>query len=262
MPLMRLFCFRLTVRLGSIIVGGCCILETLVTMIVLAALGGATFLRTEALYYEQNMQLYNPHFAFVWLIRMCKTNSDSTYIVLMVCMTLYLPCCLAMMAGAYLMKRYLLVPFVVFELFRLLCITLMHVVAMLVVKRSVNVGYLIALTILGTFILLLLFYLWACVVALLQILKIVRSPAYIAIFGDNPLAPVDPPGAPAAPRTHLPKGPSNEPTYGLDAGLNYQEQTKERKRFPPVALSMAPFAGSNMLWDDFRAIHSRYNREI
>ncbi|XP_058056467.1 uncharacterized protein LOC131207853 [Anopheles bellator] len=259
MPLMRLFCFRLTVRLGSIIVGGCCILETLVTMIVLAALGGAAFLKTEALYYEQNMQLFNPHFAFVWLIKMCKTSSESTYIVLMVCMTLYLPCCLAMMAGSYLMKRYLLVPFVVLELFRLLCLTLMHVVAMLVVKRSVNVGYLIALTILGTFILLLLFYLWACVVALLQILKIVRSPEYIAIFGDNPLAPVDPP---VAPTRHSPNGPSNEQAYGLDAALNYQEQTKERKRLPPAALSLAPFTGSNMLWDDFRAIHSRYNREI
>lgn len=49
------------------------------------------------------------------------------------------------------MKRYLLVPFIVVELARLSCITLTHVIGMMVIKKSINVGYLIALTIAGGF---------------------------------------------------------------------------------------------------------------
>ncbi|XP_035914940.1 uncharacterized protein LOC118513383 [Anopheles stephensi] len=260
MVLMRLFCFRLSVRLGSIIVGGCCILETIITMITLAALGGAEFLLQEALYYEENMHLYNPHDVFVWLIVVCKTNAELFYTCTMVvCMGLYLPCCGAMMAGAYFMKQYLLAPFVVVELGRLSCITLTHVIGMMVIKKSINVGYLIALTIAGGFALLLLFYLWGCVVALMQILRIVRSPEYIAVFGDNPLAPVDPgETTPVGTGVLLDSGMLEWNGMGLKP-TQRNHMNKNLERLPPTALSSGQFSGPNMLIDDFRPLHSRYS---
>ncbi|XP_053676700.1 uncharacterized protein LOC128726882 [Anopheles nili] len=256
MVLMRLFCFRLSVRLGSIIVGGCCILETLIAMIALPVLGGASFFEQEALYYEDNMHIYNPHDVFVWLIRICKTKPDMFYATTMLCMGLYIPCCGAMMAGAYYMKRYLLVPFILVELLRLTCITLTHVIGMIVIKKSINVGYLIALTIAGGFALLLLFYLWACVVALMQILKIVRSPKYIAVFGDNPLAPVEP--RESTPVAAFPIDPAAGEWNGLTTKGN-QPIGKTLERLTPTALSVGQFNGPNMLIDDFRPLHGRYS---
>ncbi|XP_049277141.1 uncharacterized protein LOC125760751 isoform X2 [Anopheles funestus] len=255
MVLMRLFCFRLSVRLGSIIVGGCCILETIVTMVTLAASGGAQFFLQEALYYEENMNQYNPHDVFLWLIVVCKTNAEMFFTCTMICMALYLPCCGAMMMGAYFMKQYLLAPFVLVELARLICITLTHVIAMMVIKKSINVGYLIALTIAGGFALLLLFYLWGCVVALMQILRIVRSPEYIAVFGDNPLAPVNlgettPPMNDHATREW--NGTGLKPTERNHINKNLE-------RLPPTELSTGQFNGPNMLIDDFRPLHSRYS---
>ncbi|XP_058124260.1 uncharacterized protein LOC131282119 [Anopheles ziemanni] len=250
MPLMRIFCFRLTVRLGSIIVGGCCMLETFITMIMLAACGGADFFKSEALYYEENLHIYNPHVVFVWLIGVCKTEPELFYAAIMSCMGLYLPCCGAMMAGAYFMKRYLLVPYILVELLRLVCITLTHVIGMIVIKKSINVGYLIAFTIAGGFALLLLFYLWACVVALMQILKIVRSPEYIAVFGDDPLAPVEP------------QATGSMDIFAIEP--KYPWNDKGTERMSPAALALAPYTGTNMLIDDFRPLHSRYlyNRAV
>nr|XP_040235922.2 uncharacterized protein LOC120957670 isoform X1 [Anopheles coluzzii] len=259
MVLMRLFCFRLSVRLGSIIVGGFCILETIVTMIALAALGGGQFLEQEALYYEENMHLYNPDDVFVWLIGVCKTEAAMFYTLIMIGMALYLPCCGTMMVGAYYMKRYLLVPFIVVELARLSCITLTHVIGMMVIKKSINVGYLIALTIAGGFALLLLFYLWACVVALMQILKIVRSPEYIAVFGDNPLAPIDP--GETTPAGAFPTDPTTVEWNGSGfKPLQRNTISKNLERLPPTALTVGQFNGHNMLIDDFRPLHSRYTR--
>uniref|UniRef100_A0A182IZZ5 Uncharacterized protein n=1 Tax=Anopheles atroparvus TaxID=41427 RepID=A0A182IZZ5_ANOAO len=203
-------------------------------MILLAALGGATFLKTEALYYEDSLHIYNPHVVFVWLIGICKTKSDMFYAVIMACMGLYLPCCGAMMAGAYFMKRYLLAPFILVELLRLVCITLTHVIGMIVIKKSINVGYLIAFTIAGGFAL-----------PLMQILKIVRSPEYIAVFGDNPLAPVEP----------LETGSVD--VFSIDSMLK-KPSDKGHERLSPTALSMLPYNGTNMLIDDFRPLHSRY----
>uniref|UniRef100_A0A182JPJ3 Uncharacterized protein n=1 Tax=Anopheles christyi TaxID=43041 RepID=A0A182JPJ3_9DIPT len=231
MVLMRLFCFRLSVRLGSIIVGGCCILETIVTMITLAALGGGQFLEQEALYYEESMHLYNPHDVFVWLIGVCKTEADTFYASIMICMALYLPCCATMMAGAYYMKRYLLVPFIVVELARLSCITLTHVIGMMVIKKSINVGYLIGLTI----------------------------AEYIAVFGDNPLAPIDP--GETTPAGAFPTDHATAEWNG--SGFKPVQRntiSKNLERLPPTALTMGQFNGHNMLIDDFRPLHSRYSR--
>uniref|UniRef100_A0A182PLP2 Uncharacterized protein n=1 Tax=Anopheles epiroticus TaxID=199890 RepID=A0A182PLP2_9DIPT len=232
--------------------GAALVVETIVTMIALPALGGGQFFKREALYYEENMHLYNPHDVFVWLIGVCKTEPETFYASIMVGMALYVPCCGTMMAGAYYMKRYLLAPFVVVELARLTCITLTHVVGMMVIKKSINVGYLIALTIAGGFALLLLFYLWACVVALMQILKIVRSPEYVAVFGDNPLAPIEP--AETSPNDHAPV----EWTGSGFKPVQRNTISKNLERLPPTALTMGQFNGHNMLIDDFRPLHSRY----
>uniref|UniRef100_A0A182TAQ4 Uncharacterized protein n=1 Tax=Anopheles maculatus TaxID=74869 RepID=A0A182TAQ4_9DIPT len=202
-------------------------------MIALAALGGAQFFLQEALYYEENMHLYNPHDVFVWLIAVCKTNAELFYTCTMICMGLYLPCCGVMMAGAYFMKQYLLAPFVVVELGRLSCITLTHVIGMMVIKKSINVGYLIALTIAGGF--------------------------ALSVFGDNPLAPVDPgettpvgAGVLIEHATLEWNGTGAKPTQRIHVNKNLE-------RLPPTALSSGQFNGPNMLVDDFRTLHSRYS---
>uniref|UniRef100_A0A182Q625 Uncharacterized protein n=1 Tax=Anopheles farauti TaxID=69004 RepID=A0A182Q625_9DIPT len=234
-------------------------METIVTMITLAVLGGAKFFEQEARYYEENMHDYNPHDVFVWLILVCKTRADTFYASLMIGMALYLPCCGAMMAGAYYMKQYLLAPFVVVEFLRLTCVTLTHVIGMMVIKKSINVGYLIALTIAGGFALLLLFYLWACVVALMQILKIVRSPEYVAVFGDNPLAPVEPGQTTPVGAFRLNDHATGEWNVNASKPSQRTQLAKNLERLPPTALSVGQFNGPNMLIDDFRPLHSRYS---
>uniref|UniRef100_A0A182MHX7 Uncharacterized protein n=1 Tax=Anopheles culicifacies TaxID=139723 RepID=A0A182MHX7_9DIPT len=262
MVLMRLFCFQLSVRLGSIIVGGCCMLETIITMIVLAALGGAPFLHQEALYYEENMHLYNPHDVFLWLITLCKTNAELFYTATMICMALYLPCCGIMMAGAYFVSVPLGIGRGRQGYHTPLNDTFVSAVDEAISHSTVRSGGACEIDLHHTDPRdrndVLLFYLWGCVVALMQILRIVRSPEYIAVFGDNPLAPVDP-GETTPPGTIT----NDHTTLEWNGtGLKPKQRNnlnKNLERLPPTALSTGQFNGPNMLIDDFRPLHSRYS---
>lgn len=99
-------------------------------------------------------------------------------------------------------------PFILLDFVKLCILTTAHVIIMMAIKKHLNLGELITLTISGGFLLrmkqfiihwcsknffflisVLLFYLWACVVALYQIIVIVKTEKYQAVYGKDPTAP-------------------------------------------------------------------------
>lgn len=64
------------------------------------------------------------------------------------------------------------------DIVRIIYILAAHILLMMVWKKQLNLGLLIALTVLGGFLILYLFYLMLCSVALFQIISIVNTKEY------------------------------------------------------------------------------------
>ncbi|XP_058820298.1 uncharacterized protein LOC131682657 isoform X2 [Topomyia yanbarensis] len=185
MPCMKMCCFRLSTRLGSI--------QVLVPIIAICVVGGADSLRNVVSRMKGQDEETEQKDIFIWLMDMLKAGSDEIFLALTTFLGIHMLCCILMIIGALKMFRYLLIPFIIMDFIKLCMLTLIHIVTMMVVKQDVSLGDLIALTIIGGFILLLLFYLWACVVALFQIFGIVKTEKYRALFGDDPTASIENP---------------------------------------------------------------------
>ncbi|XP_055541678.1 uncharacterized protein LOC129727662 [Wyeomyia smithii] len=186
MPCMSMFCSRLSTRLGSIIVGTFTIFQILSPLLVLLTTGGANKLRETALQIRKLTNGNDHQGLFLWLLDFTEHNSSEVFQVITIYLGLHIAGTLIMIMGALKLQRYLLMPFVLLDFVKLCILTTAHIVSMMVIKKHLNLGELITLTISGGFFLLLLFYLWACVVALYQIIVIVKTDKYQAIYGKDP----------------------------------------------------------------------------
>uniref|UniRef100_A0A1S4K369 Uncharacterized protein n=1 Tax=Culex quinquefasciatus TaxID=7176 RepID=A0A1S4K369_CULQU len=186
MPCMKTCCFYASTRLGSIVIGAL----TIVFAEDLVVIGGSDGILQMAKRTHQNIDEFDQQEIFMWVLQQMESNSDQVFLYVMIFFAVHTLCCIVMIVGAFKLLRYLHVPFIILEFARLTLLTLAHVTTMMVVKKQLNLGDLIALTIAGGFGLLLLFYLWACVVSLFQIIGIIQTEKYQALFGKDPIAPV------------------------------------------------------------------------
>lgn len=85
------------------------------------------------------------------------------------------------------MWRFLSIPYIFLELFRLAILSFSLVLTLLAIKKSMNLGYLIVASIVGGFGLLLLFYFWYCTVAFFSMVSVVKSDRYKKQLILNPL---------------------------------------------------------------------------
>ncbi|XP_055644246.1 uncharacterized protein LOC129780233 [Toxorhynchites rutilus septentrionalis] len=185
MPCMAMCCFHLSTRLASIIVGIVTILQILIPLVLLASAGGTDYIKTMAAQIKDNIGDYDHQDIFVCLVDLLYLSPEESYLVFVVFLGVHILCCVLVIAGALKIQKYMLLPFILVDFIRLCILTLTHIIAMLVIKKMINLGDLIALTITGGFGLLLLFYSWACVVALFQIIGIVKSEKYRSLYGNG-----------------------------------------------------------------------------
>lgn len=74
--------------------------------------------------------------------------------------------------------RWLTVPYILMDLIRLCVILACHIILMMIFKKQLNLGVLIAACSIGGFFILFLGYMWSCSIALFQIIGIVNSKEY------------------------------------------------------------------------------------
>ncbi|XP_065078634.1 uncharacterized protein LOC135701706 [Ochlerotatus camptorhynchus] len=188
MPCMKMCCFQFSTRLGSIIVGISSMLQVLIPAIVLIGVGGADRLKIVASDMNDHINDFGQDAIFIWLLNFTYSDPKGIFLGTVLFCGIHALCCVLMIIGAIKFQKYLLTPFIFMDFLRLCILSLTHVIGMMVIKKQLNLGDLIAITIAGGFGLLLLFYLWACVVALYQILGIVKTEKYRKLFGNDPIS--------------------------------------------------------------------------
>nr|CAD7417161.1 unnamed protein product [Timema poppensis] len=173
MPVMYSFMFWFSVRLGSIIVAIITLCQVSAGLITCAVwvndLSGVSrqldeWLNNNNLYYMQPV-----------LINM-EMNPKSFLDGLITFLVIQGITCLLLVYGAYKINLYLVYPYILVDLVRLLFVSINFVIAMTLVKENVfDLGVLIGGSVIGGFIILFLFYLWFCVVSFCQIVKEVEK---------------------------------------------------------------------------------------
>lgn len=97
--------------------------------------------------------------------------------------------CLLNIVAALKIWRWLSVPYILLDFIRLIAILACHVIVMMIFKKQLNLGVLIAASSIGGFFILFLAYMWSCSIALFQMVGVVNSKAYQKIVSLGSPAP-------------------------------------------------------------------------
>ncbi|EAT39535.1 AAEL008665-PA [Aedes aegypti] len=151
MPCMKMCCFFLSTRLGSIIVGILSILQLLIPTLILVANGGENYLKTGASNINAHLNDFAQEEVFISFLRFTEDDPEILFIGTVSFCGLHLLSCILMILGALKVQKWLLLPFIILELIRLCILSLIHVIGMMVIKKQLNLGDLIAITIAGGF---------------------------------------------------------------------------------------------------------------
>lgn len=145
-------------------------------------------------------------------------ESDQIWMALVAFNAAYLVFCVLNLLAAIKKFFILALPYIIVETVRILYALGGHIMLMMVLKKQLNLGILIAYTVAGGFLLGLLFYMLGCSIALVQILFIVRRPKYNSMLlaqnlgGEQPVLNYKMPENKLTPEKNAIKGkPSMEP---------------------------------------------------
>ncbi|XP_067625463.1 uncharacterized protein [Eurosta solidaginis] len=182
-------------------------------------------------------------------------NHVQAFIVLTVTMlTIHTLCCGLAIFGALKLKKWFLLPFIVTEFVRVIFCFASHIILMIILKKKLNLGLLITVTLAGGFAILYLGYNWATSVALYQIIELIHTERYRQLYGDDPFNPQLPPSY----GTYTPP-----PLYGTvenvrvlttprSSDINQQKQAqgvskfpRSRKQQPVIAVLPANYRNNN-----------------
>lgn len=97
--------------------------------------------------------------------------------------------CVTNVVAALKIWRLLTIPYILLDFIRLCIILACHIILMMIYKKQLNLGVLIAACSIGGFFILFLGYMWSCSVALFQIVGIVNSKEYQKIASLSSPAP-------------------------------------------------------------------------
>ncbi|EDW76381.2 uncharacterized protein Dwil_GK15425 [Drosophila willistoni] len=92
--------------------------------------------------------------------------------------------------GSFKLYKWLLLPLALFELLYLIQFTSFHIVLMIVLKKLINLGLLIVLTLVGSFYILFEGYNCVTCLAMFQIISLVKSQRYRELYGNDPFHPL------------------------------------------------------------------------
>lgn len=100
---------------------------------------------------NNNHEEYYNQEIFDQFLDFLENDSETFVTFMMVFLLIYIVACVMLIVGALKFMKWLLMPFILIELFRLLALLIIHVITMIVSKKTLDLGQLIAVTIAGGF---------------------------------------------------------------------------------------------------------------
>ncbi|XP_053959538.1 uncharacterized protein LOC128864074 [Anastrepha ludens] len=184
-----LSCF--SVRLGLIVVAALGLVHVFIGTVLLISMGMDALDPIVKLL--KNDDEYGKMLTVQKTLNWIENHSQAFIAILLTSLAIHLICCSLAILGALKLKKWLLLPFIIHELIRVTFYFAAHIILMIILKKKLSLGLLIAVTLLGGFILLYLAYNWATSVALFQIIELVHTERYRKLYGDDPFHPQLPP---------------------------------------------------------------------
>ncbi|XP_054743857.1 uncharacterized protein LOC129248356 [Anastrepha obliqua] len=184
-----LSCF--SVRLGLIVVAALGLVRVFIAAILLISMGMDALDPIIKLF--KNDDEYGKMLTVQTTLNWIENHSQAFIATLLTSLAIHLICCGLAILGALKLKKWLLLPYIIHEFIRVSFYFAAHIILMIILKKKLNLGLLIAVTLLGGFILLYLAYNWATSVALFQIIELVHTERYRKLYGDDPFHPQLPP---------------------------------------------------------------------
>ncbi|KAH8353181.1 hypothetical protein KR084_009439 [Drosophila pseudotakahashii] len=138
--------------------------------------------------------------------------------------------------GALKLKKWLVLPLAAFEFAYFINITFLHIVLMIMLKKQINLGFLIILTLLGCFYIFFVGYNGITCVAMYQIIGLVKSARYRELYGEDPFHPL---AMRTSPSKDSEKPPQVLRMYDMhDTNIDEQKRLSKMglwpRRHPPV----------------------------
>ncbi|CAO1396800.1 unnamed protein product [Diamesa serratosioi] len=228
MVAMKYFCFYFPVRFGVVIVSCLGIIQGLIP-IILFLVWDAAKLKEFVRNFQENIGDYSSNFVFDRFLEIVENYPVEFRYSVLLFHGVFIIACLINIVAALRTIKWLTIPYILMDFVRILYILAAHTLLMMVWKKQLNLGVLIALTVLGGFLILYLFYLMFCSVALFQIINIVNSKEYKVLVRNlvNPIVQMYkmPDYASVTPEKVTIKKPKVKPiNTALQYGLNNQNQ--------------------------------------
>ncbi|KAL5280560.1 hypothetical protein ACFFRR_004512 [Megaselia abdita] len=187
MVLMRTYCFYFSVRLGVILASSLVIIQLLIT-ITLFHLFGRDWLNQ----FKELIDTDESEFeSLVKSLTIFIENPNDFLVVFNIAASTHFLNCFIAMYGAFKLQKWFMIPFIFFEFIRFGLVLTSHIVLMLVLKRFINLGELIAATLAGSCLIFFIGYNWSTAIALFQIINLVKSEKYQSLYGSDPLCPIE-----------------------------------------------------------------------
>lgn len=194
MVLMKYFCFYFPVRLGVIITSVISIGQASVFLIY-GVLNDANHFKDIISGVQENIEVYSTNQIFDKFLELsasCKplkmfldesikfwiSDTEEFRLASLGFCACFLFACLLNIVAALKIWRWLSVPYILMDSIRLSALLACHVILMMIFKKQLNLGVLIAACSFGGFFLLFLAYMWSCSIALFQMIGVVNSKAY------------------------------------------------------------------------------------
>lgn len=184
---METYFFYCSVRLGVIVVAVFGSMQVFISTVLLLSMGIDLAEPIIKLFRDDDQYGKN-----VFLMRTLNwiENHVKDFIAFMVAWAvLYIIGCGLAIFGALKLKKWLLLPFIIAEFVRVIIHFALHITLMIILKKKLNLGLLIAVTLAGGFLILYLGYNWATSVALFQIIELVHTERYRKLYGEDPFHP-------------------------------------------------------------------------
>ncbi|XP_032311249.1 uncharacterized protein LOC6497136 [Drosophila ananassae] len=177
-----------SVRLGVIIVAVLTIFRALALSICLFMMGVKLFEPLIDLF-EQDAEYKDRKYVRIF-INWMENSPDSCSLVFQIGCYLHIAAAILSIWGSIKLKKWFLLPLALFEIIYFINFTILHIVMMIMLKKQINLGFLIILTLVGCFYILFVGYNTITIVAMFQIISLVQSPRYRELYGEDPFHPL------------------------------------------------------------------------
>ncbi|XP_036322611.1 uncharacterized protein LOC118736679 [Rhagoletis pomonella] len=188
---METYLFYCSVRLGLIVVAAFAIIQVFIPAILLLSMG--MDLLDPVIKLFQNDDQHGENRVVLKILNWVENHAQGFTATAVTFVAVHIIWCILAIFGALKLKKWFLLPFMISEFIRVMQACATHIILMIILKKKLNLGILIALTLLGGFLILYLGYNWATSVALFQIIELVHTARYRKLYGDDPFNPQIPP---------------------------------------------------------------------